>query len=61
MLKRGYTGTFYQRSANHLERYVTEFEVRHNSRPTGHGRPDDTHGCGSHWQAASLPYAELIG
>ena len=31
-LKRGYDGVYHQMSANHLHRYVTEFEGRHNRR-----------------------------
>ena len=33
MLKRGYVGVYHQMSVKHLDRYVTEFEGRHNSRP----------------------------
>ena len=33
MLKRGYIGTYHHMSVKHLDRYVTEFEGRHNSRP----------------------------
>ena len=33
MLKRGYTGTYYQVSVKHLHRYVDEFAGRHNARP----------------------------
>ena len=33
MLKRGYVGTYYQFSVKHLDRYVSEFEGRHNNRP----------------------------
>ena len=33
MMKRGYVGTYHQISPKHLDRYVTEFEGRHNSRP----------------------------
>ncbi len=32
MLKRGYTGTYHQWSAKHLDRYVAEFAGRHNLR-----------------------------
>ena len=32
MPKRGYTGTFHQLSAKHLDRYVQEFADRHNDR-----------------------------
>ena len=33
MLKRGYHGTYHQFSEKNLDRYVTEFEGRHNNRP----------------------------
>jgi len=33
MLKRGYVGIYHQMSPKHLDRYVTEFERRHNGRP----------------------------
>ncbi len=33
MLKRGYVGTYHRMSFEHLPRYVTEFEARHNCRP----------------------------
>ncbi len=33
MLKRGYVGTYHHMSVKHLDRYVTEFEGRHNARP----------------------------
>ena len=33
MIKRGIYGTYHHVSAEHLHRYVTEFEGRHNSRP----------------------------
>ena len=33
MMKRGYTGVYHQMSPKHLDRYVAEFEGRHNSRP----------------------------
>ena len=33
MLKRGYQGTYHHMSPKHLERYVIEFEARHNARP----------------------------
>ena len=34
MLKRGYQGVYHQMSPHHLRRYVTEFEGRHNDRPS---------------------------
>lgn len=33
MLKRGYVGTYHRLSPKHLDRYVAEFEGRHNDRP----------------------------
>jgi transposase-like protein len=33
MLKRGYHGTYHHMSEKHLERYVNEFQGRHNNRP----------------------------
>ncbi len=33
MMKRGYHGTYYQVSPEHLHRYVAEFSGRHNQRP----------------------------
>ena len=33
MLKRGYYGTYHRMSPKHLDRYVNEFEARHNDRP----------------------------
>ena len=43
MLKRGYTGTYHHMSPEHLDRYVGEFEGRHNDRDSNtidheHGR-----------------------
>ena len=32
-MKRGYIGVYRQMSPKHLDRYVTEFEGRHNTRP----------------------------
>ena len=33
LLKRGYQGTYHHLSPKHLDRYITEFEGRHNDRP----------------------------
>ena len=35
MFKRGYVGTYHWMSVKHLNRYVTEFVGRHNTRPLG--------------------------
>lgn len=35
MLKRSYTGTFHKLSPKHLDRYVREFEAKHNTRDLG--------------------------
>ena len=59
MLKRGYVGTYHHFSAKHLDRYVTEFEGRHNRRPL-----DTSEQMGIMAQNAAgrqLPYSELIG
>ena len=59
MLKRGHDGTYHHFSVKHLDRYVTEFEGRHNNRPLDTeeqmGRMAQR-GVGKH-----LPYADLIG
>lgn len=58
MLKRGYHGTYHQMSREHLHRYVSEFEGRHNA------RPDDTEkqmaGIVEAMEGKLLPYRELI-
>ena len=33
LMKRGFDGTYHQMSVKHLNRYVTEFSGRYNSRP----------------------------
>ena len=43
-LKRGYDGTYHQMSAKHLDRYVKEFEGRHNSRPLDTAEQMGPHG-----------------
>jgi hypothetical protein len=59
MLKRGHDGTYHHFSVKHLDRYVNEFEGRHNNRPLDTevqmGRMAQR-GVGKH-----LPYADLIG
>ena len=57
-LKRGYDGVYHQMSTKHLDRYVTEFEGRHNRRPL-----DTADQMGIMAQSAvgkQLKYAELI-
>ncbi len=59
MLKRGHDGVYHHFSAKHLDRYVDEFEGRHNNRPL-----DTTDQMAIMAQGAvgkHLPYAELIG
>ena len=59
MLKRGYVGTYHHFSVKHLDRYVTEFEGRHNRRPL-----DTAEQMGIMARNAAgkqLPYLTLIG
>ncbi|MCY3692843.1 MAG: IS1595 family transposase [Chloroflexota bacterium] len=58
MLKRGYTGIYHWMSVKHLDRYVTEFEGRHNGRPmdTLSQMADLLRGC----IGKRLTYADLI-
>ncbi len=58
-LKRGHDGVYHHFSVKHLDRYVTEFEGRHNFRPldTAEQLAELAQGSvGKH-----LPYADLIG
>ena len=58
-LKRGYTGVYHHFSPKHLERYVREFEGRHNIRPLDTEQQMATmaaNAVGKH-----LPYETLIG
>ena len=58
MLKRGYHGTYHQMSTKHLQRYVKEFEGRHNDRQldTLEQMAAMVHGI----DGKRLPYADLI-
>ena len=58
MLKRGYIGVYHWMSPKHLDRYVTEFEGRHNNRPmdTLSQMADLVRGC----IGKRLRYADLI-
>jgi transposase-like protein len=58
LLKRGYDGTYHWMSEKHLDRYVTEFEGRHNRRPLD---TLDQMGSLAHGMAGKrLPYADLV-
>ena len=56
-LKRGHDGVYHHFSVKHLDRYVTEFEGRHNFRPldTAEQMAELAQGSVGH-----LPYADLI-
>ncbi len=58
-LKRGYNGTYHHFSAKHLQRYVNEFEARHNVRPLD--TEDQMGAVVRGGEGKRLPYAELIG
>lgn len=59
MLKRGYIGIYHWMSVKHLDRYVTEFEGRHNNRSsdTLTQMADLVRGC----MGKRLRYEDLIG
>ncbi len=59
LLKRGYVGIYHHMSVKHLDRYVTEFEGRHNNRPndTLTQMADLARGC----IGKRLRYADLVG
>ncbi len=59
MLKRGHDGVYHHFSVQHLDRYVVEFEGRHNNRPLDTAEQMALlvqKSVGKH-----LPYADLIG
>ena len=58
MLKRGYVGTYHRMSFEHLPRYVTEFEARHNCRPYDTIEQLALMILGA--EGRILPYAELV-
>ena len=58
MLKRGYRGTYHWMSAKHLDRYVTEFEGRHNRRPLD--TVDQLRALARGMDGKRLSYANLI-
>ena len=59
MLKRGYVGTYHKMSVKHLDRYVDEFEGRHNIRPMD--TTDQMATVARRADGRRLPYADLIG
>ena len=58
LLKRGYQGTYHHLSPKHLDRYVTEFEGRHNDRPAD--TIDQMRFTAQRIVGKRLPYAELV-
>ena len=58
MLKRGYRGTYHQISHEHLDRYVSEFQCRHNIRPKN--TIDQMGFVVDHMKDKRLRYADLI-
>ena len=59
MLKRGHDGVYHHFSPKHLDRYVTEFEGRHNSRPMDTERQMSI--MASSASGKRLTYTDLIG
>ncbi len=58
MLKRGYYGTYHRMSPKHLDRYVNEFEGRHNARPLD--TIDQMREVAARMSGRRLTYAELV-
>ena len=59
MLKRGHDGVYHHMSPKHLNRYVNEFEGRHNIRPLDTAEQMGIMAAGANGKR--LTYAELIG
>ena len=59
MLKRGYIGVFHRMSPEHLPRYVTEFEGRHNARDLD--TADQMTAMARGAEGRLLRYSDLIG
>ena len=59
MMKRGYVGIYHHFSVKHLDRYVNEFEGRHNARSMD--TADQMTAMSQSAVGERLPYAELIG
>ncbi len=58
MLKRGIMGTYHHVSDKHLDRYVTEFEGRHNNRPSD--TIEQIHSVVRGMEGKQLRYRDLI-
>ena len=58
MLKRGYVGTYHKMSPDHLDRYVGEFEGRHNVR--NRNTIDQMAGMVRGAESKRLRYADLV-
>ena len=58
MLKRGYYGTYHKMSPKHLDRYVGEFEGRHNARPLD--TEDQMRAMVRGMEGKRLRYADLV-
>ena len=59
MLKRGHDGVYHHFSKKHLDRYVAEFEGRHNKRPLD--TVEQMAIMARNGVDRYLPYEELIG
>ena len=59
MLKRGHDGVYHHFSPKHLDRYITEFEGRHNNRPLDTADQMTRMAVGA--DGKRLSYAELTG
>ena len=59
MLKRGHDGVYHHFSPKHLDRYVVEFQGRHNSRPMD--TADQMSAMATQSVGKRLPYETLVG